>query len=169
METREIYRSIWKNCLLGLLGVLFGGAMLYISQGNHTGMDSQYIIPIGAWLFLLAGIFIIVITIWQRIAHRPYLRLTQDALEVFVDIRKGYESYPWKQIKDMEREVVQNNTYIVLSMYDKFLPTIINPNGYGGKFTTQVLGSPYAILCNSLPYRSDELQGILYDYWQKYK
>lgn len=168
METREIYNSVWKHLLWGTFAILFGGALLLLSHGDTSDWRAQYVIPVCGWLFLLGGIFLFIMSTWQRLAHSPSLRLTDESLEVYAGIGKGYERYPWKLINAWGREKVSHQDFIVLIMDDSFRPTVINPYGAAARWTTNMVGSPYVIPCSLLPYKYDELERIIHSYWEKH-
>lgn len=167
METKEIYGSIWKHLLLGSLCILFGGAMLYCLQFDHSSWRARYVVPVAILLFLLGGIFLMVVAVWQRIAHRPYLRLTDEALEVFAGIGKGYERYPWTLIKGWAPGEVRGQTFVVLDMDHGFRPTAINPNGRAAKWTACLVGTPYTVPCSTIHYKYADLDLLLHSYWTR--
>lgn len=164
MKTREIYASSVKGVLQGLFAIGIGLWIMLSTDMSVGGFLESYFLPSMSVVCLLVGFWVLARPVAQHVTHRPYLRLTEEALEVSAGLWKGYENYPWGQIDKLHEGAMYGKNYMVICMKEGFQPQCVNPSSWISKQRIKKMGSPYVFVCSVTPYSSYELLTWLNDY-----
>ncbi|MGI6242672.1 MAG: hypothetical protein ACOYJK_03930 [Prevotella sp.] len=169
METKEIYVSVWRGLLKGLFAIGIGLWIILSADGSEAGFFELYFLPFMAVVCLLVGFWVLGRPVVLHLTHHPYLRLTEEALEVLTGLGNNYEHYPWKQIDKVYEGMMGGRDYLVIHMKEGFVPRYVNPSSHKSRRRVKRLGSPYAFFSAVTPYSSFELLTWLNDYWHNAK
>jgi hypothetical protein len=164
MKTREIYASSLKGVLQGLFAIGIGLWIMLSTDMSVGGFLESYFLPFISVVCLLVGFWMLFRPVGQRLMHRPYLRLTEEALEVSASFRKGYEHYPLDQINTIYESAMYGKNYMVIRMEEGFRPQCVNTSSFISKQRIKKMGSPYVFVCSVTPYSAYELLTWLNDY-----
>ena len=97
----RIYQSLWKNILLGGLCLVFAVGGYFIIRDEGCNMVTKVL---GGWLSVIffggGGLFVIILTLCNRIRRTPLLIIHGDRLEMYVQRKAAYYTV---RFTDVER------------------------------------------------------------------
>ncbi len=96
----RIYQSLWKNLLLGIGCMAFAVGGCMIIRDNNCDLATKII---GGWgnvvFFGGGGLFLTVITLYNKIRHIPFLIIHEDRLELYEQHKGTYYNINFTDVK----------------------------------------------------------------------
>lgn len=95
----RIYQSLWKNMLLGILCLAFAVGGYFIIKDEECNLVTKVL---GGWLnviFFGGGLFVIILTLYNRIRSTPLLIIHDDRLEMYVQRKAAYHTVSFADVK----------------------------------------------------------------------
>lgn len=96
----RIYQSLWRNMLLGVLCLAFAVGGCMIIKDDYCNLMTKVL---GGWLSVVffggGGLFVIILTLYNRIRCTPLLIIHNDRLEMYVQRKAVYHTVYFADVK----------------------------------------------------------------------
>ncbi|MCM1313582.1 MAG: phosphoribosylformylglycinamidine synthase [Bacteroides sp.] len=111
----RIYQSTWKNVLLFMFCALFVICGIFIISDEDCNVVTKMLGGWGSVLFFGAGgLFVLLVSIYNRIHYIPFLVIHEDRMEQYVQLKGSYHTIYFRDIERFRLIKVASITYIAI-------------------------------------------------------
>lgn len=162
----RIYQSLWKNMLLGILCLAFAVGGYFIIKDEECNLVTKVL---GGWLNVIffggGGLFVIILTLYNRIRRIPLLIIHDDRLEMYVQCKATYHTVSFADVKRFRLINVFNTKQIAIDY--KTVPLINKFEESSGvkqrvmRFNFNTVGAIESIPADHLTMKGKEICSLL--------
>lgn len=169
---KSIYQSLWKNILLAILCLTFAAVGCLIIRDDDCSLITKVL---GGWLNVVcfggSGLFIIIVTLYNRIRHIPLLIIHEDKLELYVRCKGTYHTVHFADVERFRLTKVHSAQmiaidYKIVPLMQKFEKSSYFMQKIMG-FNIHVNGAIESIPVDFLSMKGKEIYDLLNEYLRK--
>lgn len=162
----KIYQSLWKNTLLAILCLAFAVVGYMIIRDDGDDLMTKVL---GGWLNIVffggGGLFVLIVTLYNRIRHIPFLIIYEDRLKFYVQSKGIYYTVRFADVERFRLTKVSSSKMIAIDY--KVTPLIHKMEESSGfvqkmmEFNIEVTGAIENIPVNHLTMKVKEIYSLL--------
>lgn len=162
----KIYQSLWKNMLLAILCLAFAVVGYMIIRDDGCDLMTKVL---SGWLNIIffggGGLFVLIVTLYNRIRHIPFLIIYEDRLKFHVQSKSIYYTVRFADVECFRLTKVSSSKMIAI---DYKVTPLIHKNEESSsfvqkmmEFNLEVTGSIENIPVNHLTMKEKEIHCLL--------
>lgn len=159
MNEIKIYHSVWKNAITIIISLTIAGLGIFVGL-RKGGMP--WIVWMGIVFFALGGLFMAYMVVKEKIAHQPYLIITDEYVRM--NSGKGYD-IRYADVDAFFMTRVWSAKMIGIAYKKEIEARKMEEAKEVGRavrrFNAKIAGAPEAIAANDLTMKPQAIIGIL--------
>lgn len=166
-----IYQNLWKNLLMAIGCLAFAAGGYSILQHNTDDSVKPSIV---GWMTIIffggGGLFVLAMTIYNRIKHIPLLIIYADRVDMYIHRKRTYQTFRYE---DLEGFHLTNDSNLIIVDYKEkpLVQKFEQSSSFTRKlmsFNASVTGGVEAIPAGNLTMKARDICDILNERLKKF-